>query len=100
MTEVELQNTFSDSKFEEIMNLKSSIEVVLKLSPASRNSDDVLFDALCSLYPKHRFKYESVARCRRKFQEAGRYLPTDPEIVKKRRQACDIMRASMKQVRF
>jgi len=42
--------------------------------------------------------FETVTRARRKIQEEGKYLPTDPEVLRKRRKLAEVYRRAMPQV--
>lgn len=70
-------------------------EQLLKDFVQCRNSDSILIigmlqmnGANLSLAQKriiHGMNFEAITRERRKLQEAGKYLPTDPAVLRKRR---------------
>lgn len=86
------------------MNLKQQVEYILQTYPNTRNSDikltlnvwikyypskvkfvkDKWFVALNDLYELPR--EDNVKRIRAKFNQQNLYLPTDPEVIKQRRQ--------------
>ena len=82
----------------EFASTKELVERILKEDARTRNSDKLLIyrviSHICRKYDKGLFipfelfdsfpAYESVTRCRRKIQEQGKYLPTDPEVIKRR----------------
>lgn len=71
------------------------VEQLLVNHPRTRNSDkDLIIGALqlkgANLTEQQReiirsLNFESITRARRKFQESGRYLPTDPDVARQRR---------------
>ena len=92
---------------ERLKTVKERVEYLLKKYPSARNSDLYLailyfrkFTELgkyidyipYSLIKKYDGTFESVRRARQKIQEEGRYLPTDPEVLKKRRKLEKIYR--------
>ncbi|MEM3447397.1 MAG: hypothetical protein QXV17_07795 [Candidatus Micrarchaeaceae archaeon] len=85
----------SESAFEKVIKIKEKVELILIWFPEARNSDEFLREKLEKLYPKIKFNPETVGRVRRKFQEEGKYLPTNPEVAKLRRRYSDEMREKM-----
>ncbi len=87
-TMLEMIRSFSREK------ISDQVEHALKEWPRTRNSDNdlllaVLFMNGVLLSPKdkemfRRINFESVTRCRRKFQEDGQYEPTDPVVAQQR----------------
>jgi hypothetical protein len=71
------------------------VEQLLKDYPQTRNSDSVLIIGMLQINGAQLTKeqkriilgmtFEGITRERRKLQEAGQYLPTDPAVAKKRR---------------
>lgn len=71
------------------------VEMLLQDYESTRNSDAVLILGMlqvngAELNDRQKrlvlsLQYEAITRQRRKLQEAGKYLPTDPEVAKKRR---------------
>lgn len=71
------------------------VENLLRDYPQTRNSDSILIIGMLqingALLTKEQkriilgMSFEGITRERRKLQEAGQYLPTDPAIAKKRR---------------
>lgn len=76
----------------EIKSVKEVVESCLKENEKARNSDWTLFNMVCQKYHIDTSKvsvqqmcengkdfpsFESVTRCRRKFQESGKYLPSE-----------------------
>jgi hypothetical protein len=70
-------------------------EQLLADYPQTRNSDSVLLIGMLQINGAQLTKeqkqiivgmnFEAITRERRKLQEAGKYLPTDPAVAKKRR---------------
>ena len=98
-----------DSKELEILQrlktVKDRVEYILENYPESRNDDFYLwllyvrtFDKNLSNYIKfipyrlikNAVKFETISRVRRKIQEEGRLLPTDPKVLEKRRRLSKI----------
>jgi len=81
----------------EIEGIKVLVEGVLIRHPETRNSDKELLywcwvqskwgiEKILSLEDFLHFpNFESIRRCRQAFNEEGAFLPTDPEVFKKRR---------------
>lgn len=87
----------------EIKSLMDKTKQVLKLYPDARNSDKFLCLALWKEFHRDKIEIGSdgrgfvymrdilklpsedhIARCRRKIQEGGEFLPTDWEVARKR----------------
>jgi hypothetical protein len=91
--------------------LKKQVEWILEKFPDSRNCDFYLIwlwlkyfsgiNAFSSIWLEYKDiskvagKLESLTRARRKIQEKGRFLPTDPKIIEKRRKKQEAMRKIM-----
>ena len=77
------------------MKTAKLVEALLKRYPNTRNSDkDLIIGVLQAkgvcLSDQDReiirsISFESVTRCRRKLQEEGKYMPTDPRVTKQRK---------------
>ena len=106
-----LENNFEEDEeklLEKLKTVKERVEYLLKMYPNSRNSDFYLIilyirkfvPELASFFKyipydiikKYDGLFESLRRCRQKIQEDGRFLPTDPEILKKRRKLAEKFR--------
>jgi len=88
-----------DEKVEELKTVEERVRWLLEKHPQARNSDIYLiilywrkFDGLPLWFPKNYIFGDekvtspaSIVRARRKIQERGELLPTDPEILRKRR---------------
>ena len=84
-----------------LRTVKERVEYLLKHYPDARNSDFYLIILYIRHFVPELAKYikyipyevikkydglfESVRRARQKIQEEGKYLPTDPEVLRKRR---------------
>jgi len=96
--------------FRQLKTVKDRVEWLLASYPAARNDDLYLY----VLYLRHfcpeasqyiRFipyevfrqfpRFETISRCRRKIQSEGRYLPTDPEVLKRRSRLAEAYRRVM-----
>ena len=90
---------------------KQQVAYILRKYPDARNSDFVLTWLWLQIFPKvdtPKLPYETVRdlcgsletvrRARQKLNEKGEYLPTDPEVLKKRRRKEKHMRKAIKQV--
>ena len=92
---------------ERLKTVKDRVEYLLEVYPESRNADFYLwllyvrtFDKNLSNYIKfipyrlikNAVKFETISRVRRKIQEEGRLLPTDPKVLEKRRRLSKIYR--------
>ena len=90
---------------ERLKTVKDRVEYLLEVYPESRNDDFYLwllyvrtFDKNLSNYIKfipyrlikNAVKFETISRVRRKIQEEGRLLPTDPKVLEKRRRLSKI----------
>lgn len=75
--------------------VKGNVEKLLERNPDSRNSDKYLIylyvhEVLGVPITYEQWQkisgvsFESIRRVRQKIQEEGRYLPTDPEVARKR----------------
>jgi len=86
---------------EEFKTIEERVRYILENYPATRNDDFYLcliyirlFCPELSKYIKFipwevfknaRISFESITRARRKIQERGEYLPTDPKVLRRRR---------------
>jgi hypothetical protein len=105
--------TAGQNLIEKLRTVRERVEYILKTYPDARNDDFYLY----LLYVRHfepklsgyiKFipfsliksatRFESVRRIRQKIQEEGRYLPTDPEILEKRRKLAKIYRQVMPRI--
>ena len=101
--------------------LKNQVEVILRTDLESRNDDIRLMQRVWTAYYKkyvsfnkedfsmklgycvhfEDFKYlpsqDAVSRMRRKFNEKGLYLPTDKDVLKKRRIGMNVWKAFSKE---
>lgn len=92
---------------------KERVEYILKKYPQTRNNDMYLWIMYVKTFVPELSKYtkyipyeifekatpfETITRARRKIQEEGKYLPTDPEVLKKRRKLAEVYRRAMPQV--
>jgi len=82
----------------EFASTKELVERILEKDTQARNSDKWLIyntiNAICQKFNRKLFipydlfnsfpSYETISRCRRKLNEQGKYLPTDPEVIKRR----------------
>ena len=101
-----------DNEEDEILNrlkkMKDKVEYLLQKYPNSRNSDFYLIILYIrkfipelagffryipyNIIKKYDGLFESIRRCRQKIQEEGRFLPTDPEVLKRRRKLAEKFR--------
>lgn len=99
------------STYGEILSIKDNVEKLLKDFPATRNSDKFLEYKYVTEVLKVKISFmdwnklssvnfDSITRARRKFQEEGYYLPTDPEILKQRRRYETEMHENMPRTSF
>jgi len=95
---------------QKLKTVKEQVEWLLERYPESRNDDFYLyilyvrhFEPELSRYIefipfeliKKSTRFETIRRCRQKIQEEGRYLPTDPKILRKRRKLAEAYRKVM-----
>lgn len=95
------------NKFKTVME---RVEYILRNYPESRNDDFYLYILYLRLFDREVARYirfipldvirratrpETVRRARQKIQEKGKYLPTDPKILKRRRRLSDTYRKTM-----
>ena len=93
-----------------LKTIKERVEYLLERYPEARNDDFYLyilyvrhFEPELSKYIeyipfeliKRSTRFESVRRARQLIQAEGRYLPTDPKILRKRRKLADLYRKVM-----
>ena len=98
---------------EKLKTVKERVEYLLERYPESRNDDFYLyilyvrhFEPELSRYIeyipfeiiKRSTRFETIRRCRQKIQEEGRYLPTDPKVLRKRRRLEKLYRRVMPQI--
>ena len=81
----------------EISRIKALVEGILRKHPETVNSDKkLLYWCWVQAHPEfaqvltpEEFvvlpNFESIRRCRQSFNERGQFLPTDPEVFRKRR---------------
>jgi len=96
--------------------VKEQVEYVLANYPSSRNCDELLWWLVLKIFHKDVYdafrkaahkgyipmdvlkkvpKFESITRARRQFNERGLYLPTDPEVLERRRRGEKVWRKAM-----
>jgi len=96
-----------------LRTVKERVEYILEKHPNARNSDLYLI-ILYLRYFTELGKYiryipyevikqydgitETIRRMRQKIQEEGRYLPTDPEVLRRRRKLYELYRRAIKGV--
>ena len=98
---------------ERLKTVKDRVEYILENYPESRNDDFYLWLLYIRLFErqlsnyikfipykllKNAVKFETISRVRRKIQEEGRYLPTDPKVLEKRRRLAKIYQRVMYEV--
>jgi len=96
-----------------LKTVKERVEWLLQRFPNARNSDLYLtilylryFTELGSyikyipyeLIKKYDGIFETIRRTRQKLQEQGKYLPTDPQVLKRRRKLAKMMRKVIREV--
>jgi hypothetical protein len=90
---------------EKFRTTRERVEFILKKHPNARNSDFYLVILYIRYFVPELAKYidyipyeiirkydglfETIRRTRQKIQEEGKYLPTDPEVLKKRRRLAE-----------
>ena len=90
---------------ERLRTMKERVEYLLEKYPNARNSDFYLIILYIRKFVPELAKYiryipynvikkydglfESIRRTRQKIQEEGKYLPTDPEVLKRRRRLAE-----------
>ena len=83
------------------LKVKDNVERTLIHKPHTRNSDiqlimnvlrDMGYDILINGPVEGMPSFGSITRVRRKFNEVGLFLPTDPDVLSQRRKAEDEMR--------
>ena len=98
---------------------ESKVIYILEKFPFTRNSDELLYLMLIKIYypdilkklgvaALHKWipeklaeelpKFETISRIRRKLNEQGLYLPTDPEVLRRRRRADVVWRFGITKV--
>ena len=102
--------TLEENLAEKLKTVKDRVEWILANHPEARNDDFYLyilyvrtFEPELSKYIdyipfeliKRSTRFESVRRARQLIQAEGRYLPTDPKVLKKRRKLADLYRKVM-----
>jgi len=98
---------------ENLRTAKERVEYILEHFPETRNNDLYLWIIYVRLFcpelskyikfiPFDIFKkapsYETIVRVRRKLNENGKYLPTDPKVAKRRRKLANIYRTVIHEV--
>jgi len=79
-----------------IKTLKKQTEFILQNYPHTRNDDRALVKLVCETFGHDPIaKATSIERCRRWFNQRGKYLPTDERVVKKRKINIQEWRAAM-----
>ncbi|WP_240033785.1 hypothetical protein [Oceanobacillus profundus] len=99
-----VSNEFYSSMLEELENKKEKIAFILQHFPDTRENDNLL----CSMYWKlvenvehvddiaRATKSEVIRRARQKIQnERGLYLPSDPDVIRRRRLTAIDMRENI-----
>lgn len=101
------QNPEELELYKRLQTVKERVEYILNRYPNTRNNDFYLWLIYVRLFEPELKKYikfipyelikkitpfSTIWRMRRKIQEEGRYLPTDPEILKKRRKLAKLHR--------
>lgn len=89
-----------------LKNIEQRVGLVLAKYPDARNDDKLLiklyweeFDKVKSLNDiVDATPPETIMRVRRKLNEKGKYLPTDPEVLKRRRLYQVLMRKNIKAI--
>ena len=99
--------TLEENLREKLKTVKERVEWLLANYPEARNDDFYLyilyvrhFEPELSQYIdyipfeliKKSTRFETIRRCRQKIQEEGRYLPTDPKVLRKRRKLAEAYR--------
>ena len=102
--------TLEASIREKLKTVKERVEYILENYPEARNDDFYLYILYVRLFEpelsqyidyipyniiKRSTRFESVRRARQKIQEEGRYLPTDPKILRKRGRLAEAYRKVM-----
>jgi len=97
-------NEEEEELLEKLRTVKDRVEYLLARYPDARNSDLYLtilylrkFTELgryiryipYNVIKKYDGVFETIRRTRQKIQEEGRYLPTDPEVLKKRKKLAE-----------
>jgi hypothetical protein len=105
--------TLEEQLLESLRTAKERVEYILEHYPETRNNDLYLWIIYVRLFcpelsqyikfiPFDLFKkapsYETISRVRRKLQESGRFLPTDPKVARKRRKLANIYRKVIHEV--
>lgn len=97
---------YSEKLRQELTTVAAQVEYILLRYPSARNSDTMLqwiwlrtFKGIKIPYTDYNtlmeISIESVRRIRQKFNEAGHFLPTDPEVAKRRKRKQAAMRRLM-----
>jgi len=96
-----MENDLADK----LKTVKERVEYILQHYPESRNDDFYLYLLYVRLFEprlsgyirfipldlvKSATRFETIRRMRQKIQEEGRYLPTDPQILEKRRKLAKV----------
>ena len=105
--------TLEENLAEKLKTVKDRVEWILANHPEARNDDFYLyilyvrtFEPELSKYIdyipfeliKRSTRFESVRRARQLIQAEGRYLPTDPKVLKKRRKLAEAYRRVIPQL--
>jgi len=105
-----MQNDEVEELKEKLRTIKQRVEFILANYPLTRNNDLYLwiiylrtFSPEASRYIRYlpydvfeKFpSFETITRIRRKLQEEGKYLPTDPEVAKRRRKLEKLMKKAI-----
>jgi len=98
---------------QKLRTVKERVEYILEKHPNARNSDLYLIILYLRYFTElgKYIKYipyevikqydgitETIRRMRQKIQEEGRYLPTDPKVLKRRRKLYELYRRAIKGV--
>ncbi|MFP3190152.1 MAG: hypothetical protein RXR31_02705 [Thermoproteota archaeon] len=91
---------------EHLKTVKARVEWILEKYPSARNSDTLLqfiymrvFEGIDIPYVEwekiSKLSLETVRRMRQKLQEEGKYLPTNPEVLKRRKRLAEKYRGTI-----
>ena len=113
MEEEEIEEEEVEELIKKLRTWKERVEYVLKNYPYARNDDFYLWLICVRLFcpeaskfikfiPPRIFKrfphFETIRRVRQKLQEKGKYLPTDPRVLKKRKKLYFLWKKAINEV--
>lgn len=82
--------------YQTIKKLKDQVGFILREHPDTRNSDEQLVKAVCTVFGGNSVnKASRIERCRRHFNQLGFYLPTLEDVARKRKMNIDEWRVAM-----